>query len=76
MITNCCIHPYRQRDLVAVASAFVFHTGSQSIRAKLFRIRDLRIGTGLRPGKYKKKYGQRMALRIVPQPGELFIGDL
>ncbi len=70
------IYRDRQRDLVAVASAFVFHTGSRSVRAKLFRIWNQRIGTVLRPVQYQKKYGQRMALRIVPQSGKRFIGDL
>lgn len=71
-----CIHHNRQRDLVAVAFAFVLCTRNLSIWAKLFRIWDRRIGTDLRPGKYQKKYGQRMALRIVPLSGKLFIGDL
>ncbi len=39
------IHHYSQYYLVAVAFAFVLHTRSLSIWAKLFRIWDQRIGT-------------------------------
>ena len=46
------------------------------MRAKLFRIWNKRIRLKLCPGKYKKKYGQRMALRIIPLHCKFFRGDL
>lgn len=70
------INDYSQYYLVVVAFAFVLHTRSGSIWAKLFRIWNKHIRIKLCFGKYKKKYEQCMALCIISLHCKFFIGDL